>query len=167
MFIPFDQMPETSRVWVYQSSRPFSEAESSSIFADAETFLTSWTAHSQTLKASCQVAYHQFLILSVDEGYNAASGCSIDKSVHFVQDLETRYQTRFFERTLQAFLVQDSVQLIALKDLKQAVADEQISPETPAFHNLVETISQLNTHWIQPAGQTWLARYFKSREISA
>lgn len=167
MFIEFNQMPDTSRVWVYQAGRPFTSDEERNIVADTQNFLVSWTVHNQTLKASCQIVHHQFLILAVDEGYNAASGCSIDKSVRFMQEMEQQYHISFFDRTQQAFLINDTVQLIALKDIKQAVDSGQITSDTSAFNNLVNTIDQLQTEWLKPAGNTWLSRYFKPKTVSA
>ncbi len=167
MFVPFDQMSPSSRVWVYQSNRPFTEDEKNSILSEAKTFIETWTVHNQTLKASCQLFHGQFLVLAVDESLNAASGCSIDKSVHFVQALGGQYQANLFDRTLQAFLMEGELHLIALKDIKAAVEAGQINAKTPAFNNLVGTIEQLHSQWIQPAGKTWLSRYFKAKEVSA
>jgi len=166
MFIEFNQMPATSRVWVYQADRPFTDAEENSILEDTKTFLASWTAHSQTLQASCCVHHHQFLVLAVDEGHNAASGCSIDKSVHFVQALQSQYQVNLFDRTRQAFLLDNEIKLISLKELPQAIASGQITPTTITFNNLVNTIAQLEAQWLLPAAETWLSRYFKAKEVS-
>ena len=162
MYTEFDQMPETARVWVYQSDRPATAGEQADILFDARSFLTSWTAHKQDLRASGRFFHNQFLVLSVDESLNQASGCSIDKSVHFVQELEQRYGIRFLDRSRQAFLIEDTVRLVSLKDLKNAVYAGEIKPETPAFNHSVATVAELKTQWLLPAAQTWLARYFKS-----
>ena len=34
MYIPFDNLPETSRIWIYQSNRKFSDAELTEIEND-------------------------------------------------------------------------------------------------------------------------------------
>ena len=161
MLTDFDTLPPTARVWIYQAARPLSGAEENSIFSAAQTFLVSWTAHSHELKAAARIAHRHFLVLAVDESHNAASGCSIDKSVHFVQSLESQFSVSFFDRTKQAFLMDGSVQLVDLKDLKNAVEGGEIASSTLAFNNLTDTLGALKTHWLQPASQTWLKRYFK------
>ena len=166
MLTDFDTLPPTARVWVYQAARPLSEAEENSILSAAQTFLVSWTAHSHELKAAARIAYGHFLVLAVDESHNAASGCSIDKSVHFVQSLESQFSVSFFDRTKQAFLMDGSVQLVDLKDLKNAVESGEIASNTLAFNNLTDTIGALKTHWLQPASQTWLKRYFTQAAVS-
>jgi len=51
MYIPFDQMPDEARVWIYPSNRPFSESEIPLLKNLVEQFLTQWTAHNQALEA--------------------------------------------------------------------------------------------------------------------
>lgn len=166
MLTDFDTLPSTTRVWIYQAARPLTEDEENSIFSAVKTFLVSWTAHSHELKAAARIAHRHFLVLAVDESHNAASGCSIDKSVHFVQSLESRFSVSFFDRTKQAFLVEGSVRLIDLKDLKNAVEGGKITSETLAFNNLADTIGTLQTQWLRPASQTWLKRYFKQEVLT-
>jgi len=84
-----------------------------------------------------------------------------------VQSLEAAYAIRLFDRTLQAFLIDNAVTLMALNQLKPAVESGQITPESVAFNNLVNTVEQLKTAWLQPAGQTWLARYFKTKAVTS
>ncbi len=46
MYIPFENLPEESKIWIYQSNRKFSDAEFSEIETDVRAFLDSWEAHS-------------------------------------------------------------------------------------------------------------------------
>jgi len=66
MYIPFDQMPDESRVWIYPSNRPFSESEIPLLKELIEQFLTQWTAHNQALEASYDLPYNRFIILAVN-----------------------------------------------------------------------------------------------------
>jgi len=87
-----------SRVWVYQSSRPFTEEEVVNLNLDLAAFTLQWTAHNQQLAARGGVGYGRFVLLMVDESRGGGtSGCSIDKSVHFMQDLGEEYQVDFFD----------------------------------------------------------------------
>ena len=45
-----------------------------------------------------EIRYNRFIILIVDESHAGASGCSIDKSVHFMQQLEQEYGINLFDR---------------------------------------------------------------------
>ena len=88
MFVEFENLPSHSRVWIYQSDREFTTQEVALISDKAKLFVGQWTKHGSDLQGSFIIKYNQFLILAVDEGFNNVSGCSIDSSVRFVQDVE-------------------------------------------------------------------------------
>ena len=91
MLVPFTELPDSSRVWIYQSNRSFSDLELQEITSKLEDFITQWTAHGANLKASFEIKYQRFITLALDQQLNPATGCSIDSSVRFIQDLEQKY----------------------------------------------------------------------------
>ncbi len=167
MFIPFEEMPDQARVWVYQANRPLSKAEEDYTLQISQIFASRWTAHGKDLKSSVKVFHHQFLVIAVDEAYNQASGCSIDASVALVKELEQKlgsstHPLSFFDRTKVAFVYQDQVFLESMSRLKERVMEGNITPETFTFNNLVSSKEQFEKEWMVPAKNSWLARYFKS-----
>jgi chemotaxis regulatin CheY-phosphate phosphatase CheZ len=101
MYIPFENLPEDSKIWIYQSNRKFSDAEFSEIETEVKSFLESWEAHSVSLESSYQMKYNRFIILAVNQEVQAATGCSIDKSVMFIQKLEQKYNVDLFQENGQ------------------------------------------------------------------
>ena len=61
-------------------------------------FMEQWTRHGSNLRGSFTIKYNQFLVLAVDEDFNAISGCSIDASVHFVQELEKIFNVEMMNK---------------------------------------------------------------------
>src|ERR1700748_2929644 len=92
------QFSQNSRVWVYQADRKLSDKETQQVQILLDNFTTGWTAHNNQLKAKGEVRYNRFLILMVDESQAGASGCSIDKSVHFMQHIEQQLGIKLFDR---------------------------------------------------------------------
>lgn len=167
MYIPFEDMSAEARVWIYQASRPLSQAEENYAQQLGQQFTSAWSAHGNALHASVKVFHHRFLVIAVDESYNAASGCSIDASVALIKELEQKFSTEresfsFFDRTKVAFLHQDEVFVESTAQLKQQVAEGKIKPETLTFNNLVSSKAQFEKEWLVPAKESWLARYFKT-----
>ncbi len=167
MYIPFEDMPAQARVWIYQASRLLSQAEENYAQQLGQQFASAWSAHGNPLRASVKVFHHRFMIVSVDEAYNQASGCSIDASVALVKELEEKFTTEretfsFFDRTKVAFLHQNEVFVESTAQLKQQVAEGKIRPETLTFNNLVSNKAQLEKEWVVPAKDSWLSRYFKT-----
>ena len=164
MFVKIEDMPDHSRVWIYQSDRKLSEEEVSTIETNAADFLKSWSAHGNDLKSSARVLWDRFLIIMVDEKQAMASGCSIDASVHFVKSMGASLKIDFFNRTKVAFLEKDEIRIESISDLKELVYSGVISPVTPTFNNLVRDKASFNAKWLSPASETWLNRYFKKLE---
>ncbi len=160
MLIPFEELPQTARVWIYQADRNLTEEECSFIEKQTEVFINGWDAHGAALQASYGIAYQRFLIISVNQEYNLPSGCSIDKSVALVRALEQALKVNFFERTLIPFLIDNEVKAYPMGQLKQMVAEGTITSESTMFDNTVGTKELLETKWKVAAQETWAARYF-------
>jgi len=60
MYIPFDQLPPRSRLWIYQASRPLTAAEVAQIKPILVDFITQWTSHGDKLQASAELLYIRF-----------------------------------------------------------------------------------------------------------
>ncbi|MBT9392284.1 hypothetical protein KLP40_03835 [Hymenobacter sp. NST-14] len=161
MYVPFDQLPASARIWIYQASRPFTAAEQAALQPALHQFATDWTSHGRSLAASAAVRHDQFLVIGLDEAVAGASGCSIDASVRFVQAIEAQVGVELLEKSKLAFLLDGQVQLLDRKELRNAVAAGTLSPETPYFDNTIGQQGQLQTSWPAPAQATWLARYFR------
>ncbi|MEM7107272.1 MAG: hypothetical protein AAF519_03525 [Bacteroidota bacterium] len=164
MFISFEDMPPQSRVWVYQSNRQLTNGEQLKIAEIAKPFMEQWAAHNQALKCSFRFFYDYFLVISVDESFNQASGCSIDASVHLVKQIERQFELDFFDRTKVAFLKEDNVFLESINSLKERVVEGSVADHTLTFNNLVKDKGELMTKWTVPASASWLKRYFPKVE---
>jgi hypothetical protein len=164
MYVAFDQLPPETRVWIYQASRPLTAPEIMSVLPDLARFAEEWTSHGRTLHASAEFLHQHFLVIGLDERIAGASGCSIDASVRFVAQLEQQLGVELLEKSRLAFLHNGAVQLLQRGELKAAVAGGTVNPDTFYFNNTIATKAELDTRWPQPAGQTWLARYFGQEE---
>lgn len=160
MYVPFDQLPPSARIWIYQANRSFTATELTALQPALRQFAEAWTSHGRTLAASAEILHQQFLILGLDEAVADASGCSIDASVRFVQALEQQVDVQLLEKSKLAFLLDGRVQLLERLALKGAVAAGTLRPDTPYFDATRATAAQIRTNWPAPAASTWLARYF-------
>lgn len=161
MYIDFEQMSDKARIWIYQANRFLTEDEVIWTETQGKFFVEQWTAHQQTLKGSFKVFYNRFVVVAVDEDFNQVSGCSIDASVHFLKDIEQILKLDLFDRTLQAYFINDiDIEFMALKDIKTKIQAGEIYPETLVFNHLIETKEDLQDKWRTQAKDTWLARYF-------
>lgn len=148
-----------SRVWVYTSNRPLSAEESAFAQKNLDAFCQQWTAHNQALLAKAEVVENQFIILMVDESQAGASGCSIDKSVHFLEQLGAELGADFFERMRFAWVdEQGKMQFANRPEFATLVREERISHDTLVADTMVQTKGQLAENWLVPFGKSWHKR---------
>jgi hypothetical protein len=153
-------MPDHARLWIYQSNRDLHDDEIKDLLEAGQAFTNTWTAHQKELKASFDVLNRRFLILAVDEQSQEATGCSIDKSVHFMKQVEHEFGLSLFDRTQIAFLKDGKISVLKLPEIKGKVMAGEIQKDTLTFNTLVQTKKEWSEKWMQPASETWLARYF-------
>jgi len=160
MLVNFDSLADSSRVWIYQSNKEFTDAEVLEIGKKLEDFIANWKRHGEDLKASYQIKYKQFIILAVDENYNEISGCSIDASTHLMQQIEKAYGVELFNKMNTAFKDGEHINSVVLADFQKYASQQKITSKTIVFNNLVQTKKELEIGWEIPAEKSWHARYF-------
>ncbi|UOQ97993.1 hypothetical protein MUN81_00510 [Hymenobacter sp. 5317J-9] len=160
MYVSFDQLAPTARIWIYQASRPLAGPETVALLPNLARFSEEWTSHGRSLLASAEVLHQHFLVIGLDEEVAGASGCSIDASVRFVAQLEQQLGVQLLDKSRLAFMQDGEIYLVKHNEIKAAVAGGTIGPDTFYFDNTVATKGELDASWPRPAGQTWLARYF-------
>ena len=160
MYIPFENLPEDSKIWIYQSNRKFSDAEFASIEADLKSFLENWSAHGTGLESSYLLKYNRFIILAVNQEVQQATGCSIDSSVAFIQSLEQKYQVDLLDKMNVTFKNGEHIAHKSLLDFKKMAKEKAVTENTIVFNNLVNTIEEFNESWEVPAADSWHSRFF-------
>ncbi len=149
-----------SRVWIYQSNRIFGLGEALHIEKTLEDFTANWKSHGAPVAGWASLFFGQFIILMADESQISVGGCSTDSSVHLIKNIEQQFGVSLFDRQTLAFLVKDKIQLIPLNQFSYALQNNFIGPETPYFNNTVLTKQELETKWIIPVKESWLASRF-------
>lgn len=160
MYVDFDSLNDTSRIWIYQSNREFDEQEINDIGIKLKAFIEAWTRHGDDLKGSYAIRYNHFIILAVDESFNQVSGCSIDASTHVFKNMEQEYQVELLNKLNTAFKDGDHINVVSLGDFQKYVKESKINRDTTVFNNLVQTKKELDLLWEIPADKSWHSRYF-------
>lgn len=147
-----------SRVWIYQCNRLFSLSEAFEVEDILKQFTGSWLSHGTPVKGAAYLFFGQFVVLMADETASGVSGCSTDTSVRLIKDIEQRFGVTLFDRLSLAFVVKDKVELLPLSQLPYAAENGFINGDTLYFNNLVQTKKELETNWIIPVKESWLAK---------
>jgi hypothetical protein len=159
MYIDFEKMPQDARLWVYQANRDLTGGEVDVVQANLQNATQQWAAHGVPLLASFKILYNRFVIVAVDEGQNAASGCSIDASTRWLKELGNHLNIDFFDRS-QAYLDGENIKTFSIFQAKQQVTAGIINAETLVFVNNIQHVSDLATNWQIKASDSYLKKYF-------
>jgi len=159
MLVDFNTLPENSRVWIYQANRSFSDKEIEEIESKLDVFLTNWAAHGSDLQAGYIIKYKRFIVIALNQNLNSATGCSIDASVQFIQQLEKEYNVDLLDKMNVSYKQGDFIAYKTLVDFKKMAKDKAVSKNTIVFNNLVNTIMEFNESWEVPASESWHSRF--------
>jgi hypothetical protein len=159
MLVNFDTLPENSRIWIYQSNRSFSEVELNEISSKLNVFLHTWVAHGADLKAGFEIKYKRFIVIALDQDKQPATGCSIDASVQFIQELERVYSVDLMDKMNVSYKQGEYVAYKTLTDFKKMAKNKAVSKNTIVFNNLVNSKSEYQEFWEVPASESWHSRF--------
>ena len=151
----YKELPGDTRVWIYQCDRKLSDSEIEAIKEQGDNFIDGWAAHGEKLEAAFEVLHSQFLLIFADEKQAEASGCSIDRSLHFIKNLEQEYSISLLNRTLVAYKVDEEIVTLPQEEFVELVAQGTLSKDTIVFNNLVTTKQDLETKWQVPLKKSW------------
>ncbi len=160
MYVPFENLPDESRIWIYQSNRKLTDDEVIAIESETKNFVENWAAHGTGLQASFLVKYNRFIILAVDTNVQTATGCSIDSSVAFIQQLEQKYGIDLLDKMNVTFRLGEHIAHKPLIDFKKMAKEKAVSGNTIVFNNLVNTVGEWHEYWEVPANESWHSRFF-------
>ena len=149
---------DTSRVWIYQSSRLFFIAEALEMETMLNEFAANWKSHGDPVKGYANLFFGQFIVLMADETATGVSGCSTDSSVHLIKSVEEKFKVQLFERQNLAFVIKEKIQLLSISQLDYAVENNFINGDTLYFNNTVLSKKELLNNWVIPVKDSWLAK---------
>lgn len=160
MYLSFDQLPDHSRVWIYQAERPLIEEEVDLINQKMTKFCEGWNTHGNGMPSSFKLLYNQILVLAVDEYGLGASGCSIDSSVRALKELEYLLGINLTDQG--KVITKDNtgeVKVLSALGLKSKVREGVITLNQEVINPLIKTKADLTQLW-QPVENSWLNKFF-------
>jgi len=159
MLVDFNTLPEESRVWIYQANRSFTEQEIEDIKSKLDAFIENWTAHGGDLQSGYEIKYKRFIIIALNQDLNKATGCSIDASVNFIQELEKEYNVDLLDKMNVSYKQGEFIAYKTLIDFRKMAKQKAVSKNTIVFNNLVNNIAEYKENWEVPASESWHSRF--------
>lgn len=166
MLYPIQQMPDDSKVWIYQANRQLTLEEIGEMEQLVEGFVEKWEAHKQSVKGFGGIFYKRFIVLMADESVAEVSGCSIDGSVRLIKEIEQAFDLNFFDRLKITYKITNQlVGSFALSQINDLWEKSSINEDTIVFNNLVQTKGEFETKWEIPLKDSWLFQKISVNQI--
>tara|TARA_B100000886_G_scaffold136601_1_gene92213 strand:+ start:173 stop:655 length:483 start_codon:yes stop_codon:yes gene_type:complete len=159
MRVDFKNMPDDSRIWIYQSDRDLIELEMSIIDDKTSLFLNSWQAHGKDLECSYSIIHKRFIIIAVNENINPIGGCSIDYSIQLIKDISDSIQVNLLNRLIVNYKIDNKISSASLNDLKSKIKDGTFSSETIIFNTSINNKGELLNDFEIDIGSSWLSKF--------
>ena len=148
---------DRSRVWIYQSTRPFTDEHAREIDEQILQFTSQWQVHGKPAKGWGKLLFNRFVVMMADETYEAISGCSTDSMVRIIKSIERQYDCNLFDRLSITFLVKGKAEVLPMNQVQYALDKGYINSGTHLFNNLVGTKGEMLAQWLQPLSRSWMA----------
>lgn len=159
--IPFEQIPDSGRVWIFGSDRRLTDDEEARFLAAVDAFLDGWAAHGTPLTVGRDWRYGRFILLGLDESSVPPSGCSIDAMVNTLKRLEEELGATFVDNTPVWFRHDDTIGRVSRNRFKELVQSGSVGLESVVFDNTVTRVGQVRAgEWERPASESWHRRAF-------
>jgi hypothetical protein len=155
--VPFENLPDASRVWIFGSDRPLSEEATTTLLKGIEAHLANWKAHGAPLTVGSQFRDKRFLVVGVDQSTAGATGCSIDGLFRVLQGLEQQLGAtmvgggRVFYRGEAG-----TVQSASRDEIPALVKSGAITKDTVVFDTSITDLGAFRAGFEKRAKESWI-----------
>ena len=159
MYVSFNLLPPNAKVWIYQSDSNLSSKDVELIEKEVKLFLNNWSSHNKEIESSYEIRYNRFLIIGLNENINSASGCSIDKSVNFIKNLQSILKVNFLNRLDVAYKIGNEINTISLLEFQNMIRENKLSKDSIVYNNMIDTKKLYLNNWETTIENSWHKKY--------
>ena len=151
------EFSDQTKLWFFLAEKPFSKQQAESICQAAIHFTQEWAAHGKALSAELYVVQNQALVLLADESVQQATGCSIDKAMHFIRDWEQILGQSLTQRMLLPLYTDNGLNIINLTDLEKTEVENGV-----LWNVYVDRAGEYRHKPTIPLAESWASRYLQA-----
>ena len=159
MYVSFNLLPLNAKVWIYQSDSNLSSKDVELIEKEVKLFLNNWSSHNKEIESSYEIRYNRFLIIGLNENINSASGCSIDKSLNFIKNLQSILKVNFLNRLDVAYKIENEINSTSLLEFQNMIRENKLSKDSIVYNNMIDTKKLYLNNWETTIENSWHKKY--------
>jgi hypothetical protein len=158
MLVPFSDLPDNARIWIFGSDKPLHGAVVDSMLAEVDAYLDQWKAHGFPLKAARDWRDNRFLIVGIDPTVEQASGCSIDGLFRSLQQMQTTVGAQLVGGGRVYYRDETGVtHSVGREEFSTLTSSGKIGPTTPVFDTSLTQLDAWKSRFEKPLAESWAA----------
>lgn len=159
----FPSLPDAARVWIYTADRALGPTERATLLDAIGPFLAAWSSHRRPVLGEAAVLEDRFLVVAAHVADGDLSGCGIDKSVHEIEQLGSRFGIAWRGALDVAWRNEKGeVEVSSRADFRSAIGSGRVGARTPVFDTSITELGAFrSTGFPRPAAESWHGRVFR------
>ncbi len=158
----WNHLKPESKLWMYGAQKVLSDIEQKQIRSILDHFCENWAAHGAKLNCGFNILYDRFIMIAVDEESAAASGCSIDKSVDVIKQIDTEFDLDLFNR-LRCFhieaLPKTAITAYLSSEISELIREGVLDEYSKMVYMQATNLQDLTPNFTRDLKDTWLKKY--------
>lgn len=160
--VPFEELPDHGRLWVFPASRDLADDEAEAFLAAVDEFLATWSAHGAPLRSGRKLMLRRFLLVGVDVDAEAPSGCSIDALVNRLRGLGMELGVTLVDHAPVWFrAAAGDLRTVSRKEFRALAEAGSVGPDVIVFDPSMTKVEQERAGGLErPAAEAWHGKAF-------
>jgi len=157
--VPFEQLPDSARIWVFASDRELMGAPAETMLATVDRFLAEWKAHGIPLRCGREWRADRFLAVGVDVTQENASGCSIDGLFRALQQVQREIGAQLVGGGRVFYRAKHGIEMTTREEFIDRVKRGEIARETLVFDTSITDAKAWRTEFEVRTERSWVRNY--------
>lgn len=146
-----------SKLWVFQSDR---EVNGEALLSELSSFFASWMTHGRKVESACSVIEGRFLLVVVNEGIYAVSGCAIDELTKTIRKVGEGSNLNLLDRDGFYCVGSQGLSYVKFADFKELYQQGVLKDDTEFYDASISVNLELSTKWVSKIKDSWMKNRF-------
>ena len=111
------------------------------------------------MRELAKIEKNQFIIITVDEDVEPASGCSMDALNGIMREIDAEYNLGLFDRMKACYVENGEIKTMKLQDFRTLLKNGEISHDIEVFDFSKSTYVSFLSDFLLPLKRSWAGVY--------
>lgn len=160
--LTFDGLRADSRIWVFASSRPFTEQERQELDTLLVKVREKWDIKQPGMRGCHEFIEDRFLVVGADESQGIIDGCSVDAMMSWILRLEGQTGLKLMDRMVIHYRdAEGAPQSVSRPQFAELASSGEVTAATHVFDTTIHSVGELREGRFEvPMSETWHGQAF-------